>query len=350
MIEKKLFGKLSDGREVYEFILSNSNGCKVSIINYGAIVTSIIVPDKNGKFENVNLGYDTLEDYIKDKTYLGAIVGRYGNRIAKGRFQLEGKTYQLATNNGENHLHGGNVGFNKVLWNAEIVDANEPAVNLTYISNDGEEGYPGTVTLTVTYTLTNKNELRIDYNGTTDKTTILNPTQHSYFNLSGKLSQTILDHVLTIESDFYTPVDKTQIPTGRLADVTNTPFDFRSPHTIGERIDTQDEQLQIGGGYDHNFVLRNFNGKVRKAAEVHEPNSGRILTVYTDQPGLQFYSGNSLTEIKGKGGVIYNRRTGFCLEAQHYPDSPNKPEFPPVILRPGETYKQTTIYQFSTRK
>ena len=350
MIEKKLFGKLSDGREVYEFILSNSNGCKVSIINYGAIVTSIIVPDKNGKFENVNLGYDTLEDYIKDKTYLGAIVGRYGNRIAKGRFQLEGKTYQLATNNGENHLHGGNVGFNKVLWNAEIVDANEPAVNLTYISNDGEEGYPGTVTLTVTYTLTNKNELRIDYNGTTDKTTILNPTQHSYFNLSGKLSQTILDHVLTIESDFYTPVDKTQIPTGRLADVTNTPFDFRSPHTIGERIDTQDEQLQIGGGYDHNFVLRNFNGKVRKVAEAYEPNSGRILTVYTDQPGLQFYSGNSITEIKGKDGVIYNRRTGFCLEAQHYPDSPNKPEFPSVILRPGETYKQTTIYQFSTRK
>lgn len=350
VIEKKLFGKLSDGREVYEFILSNSNGCKVSIINYGAIVTSIIVPDKNGKFENVNLGYDTLEDYIKDKTYLGAIVGRYGNRIAKGRFQLEGKTYQLATNNGENHLHGGNVGFNKVLWNAEIVDANEPAVNLTYISNDGEEGYPGTVTLTVTYTLTNKNELRIDYNGTTDKTTILNPTQHSYFNLSGKLSQTILDHVLTIESDFYTPVDKTQIPTGRLADVTNTPFDFRSPHTIGERIDTQDEQLQIGGGYDHNFVLRNFNGKVRKVAEAYEPNSGRILTVYTDQPGLQFYSGNSITEIKGKDGVIYNRRTGFCLEAQHYPDSPNKPEFPSVILRPGETYKQTTIYQFSTRK
>lgn len=349
MIEKKLFGKLPEGKEVYEFTLTNSNKCIVKIINYGAIITSIIVPDKNGKFEDVALGYDTLQEYINDKTFLGTVVGRYGNRIGKGCFQLEGKTYQLAKNNGENHLHGGIVGFNKKLWDAEPIEGKEPAVKLTLVSPDGEEGYPGTVTLTVTYTLTDKNEIRVDYTGTTDKTTILNPTQHSYFNLSGDLSKTILDHQIQIESDFATEVDKEQIPTGKLVEIANTPLDFRTLKRIGDKIDDNFEQIRIGGGYDNNWVLRNYNKQVRKVAEVYEPNSGRVMIVYTDQPGIQFYSGNSLKEVKGKNGVTYNRRTGLCLEAQHYPDSPNKPEFPSVVLRPGETYKQTTIYQFTIK-
>lgn len=350
MIEKKLFGKLPDGKEVHQYTLTNSSGSKVVVINYGAIITSIVVPDKNRKFEDVALGYDTLEEYINDKTFLGTVVGRYGNRIGKGKFQLEGKTYTLAINNGENHLHGGIVGFNKKYWEAEPIDAKEPAVKLTLVSPDGEEGYPGTVTLIVAYTLTDKNELRVDYQGTTDKTTVLNPTQHSYFNLSGILSSSILNHQLSIESDYVTVVDKGQIPTGEIATVVNTPVDFRTMKRIGNNIDDQFEQILIGGGYDNNWVLRNYNKEVRKVAEVYEPNSGRVMVVYSDQPGIQFYSGNSLKEVKGKGGVTYNRRTGFCLEAQGYPDSPNKPEFPSVVLRPGEVYKQTTIYQFLTKK
>jgi len=350
VIDKTSFGKLPDGREVYQYTLTNSSGSKVTIINYGAIVTSIIVPDRNGKFEDVVLGYDTLQGYINDTTFLGSIVGRYGNRIGKGRFQLEGKTYQLATNNGENHLHGGIIGFNKKLWDAEAIEGNEPALKLTLVSPDGEDGYPGKVTLVVTYTLTNKNELRVDYKGTTDKTTILNPTQHSYFNLSGNLSQTILDHQLSIEADSFTLVDKGQIPTGKFVDVANTPLDFRTMKTIGASVDEKYEQLLIGGGYDNNWVLKNYNGKVRKVAEVQEPKSGRTMIVYTDQPGIQFYSGNSLGEVKGKNGVVYKRRTGLCLEAQGYPDSPNKPEFPSVVLKPGDVYKQTTIYQFLTKK
>ena len=349
MIERILFGKLPDGKEVHQYTLTSSSGSKVSIISYGAIVTSIVVPNRNGKFEDVVLGYDTLQCYINDNTFLGSIVGRYGNRIGKGSFQLEGKTYQLATNNGENHLHGGIVGFNKKLWDAEAIEGNEPAIKLTLVSPDGEEGYPGKVTLDVTYTLTSKNELRVDYRGTTDKTTILNPTQHSYFNLSGNLSQTILDHQLSIEADSYTLVDKGQIPTGKFADVANTPMDFRTMKRIGAHIDEKYEQLLIGGGYDNNWVLRNFNGKVRKAAVVQEPESGRTMIVYTDQPGIQFYSGNFLDgTAKGKS-VAYQHRTGLCLEAQCFPDSPNKPEFPSAILKPGEVYHQTTIYQFSIK-
>jgi aldose 1-epimerase len=349
VIEKKSFGKLPDEREVLQYTLTNTAGIKVKIINYGAIITSIIVPDKNGKFEDVALGYDSLQEYINDRTYFGTIVGRYGNRIAKGQFQLEGKTYKLAINNGENHLHGGIVGFNKKFWNAEPVEGNEPALRLTLVSLDGEEGYPGKVTLVVTYTLTNKNELRIDYKGTTDKTTVLNPTQHSYFNLSGNPSQPILDHQLSIESDSVTIVDKGQIPTGKFAEVANTPLDFRTMKRIGERIDDKFEQILIGGGYDNNWVLRNYNGQVRKVAEVYEPKSGRFMIVYSDQPGIQFYSGNSIKEIKGKNSLKYGRRSGLCLEAQGYPDSPNKPEFPSVVLKPGDVYKQTTIYQFSTK-
>jgi aldose 1-epimerase len=349
--EKTLFGKLPDGREVYQYTLVNNSGATVKIINFGAIVTSLTVPDRNGKFEDIVLGYDSLDGYIHGASYFGALVGRYGNRIGKGQFTLEGKKYQLALNNGENHLHGGNIGFDKVVWDAKILqDSMGQSLQLTYISPDGEEGYPGTVTLSVTYTLTDKNELRIAYKGTTDKITILNPTHHSYFNLSGSMINTILDHLLTIEADSITPVDKGLITTGKYLDVAKTPMDFRTPTAIGARINDMFEQLQFGKGYDHNWVIKNYSkGKIRKAAEVYEQKSGRLMTVYTDQPGLQFYSGNFLDgTAKGKS-VSYQLRTGLCLEAQCYPDSPNKPEFPSVTLKPGEVYQQTTIYQFSIK-
>jgi len=349
--EKSLFGNLPDGREVYQYTLTNKSGATVKVINFGAVVTSLTVPDRNGKFEDVVSGYDSLHGYITGQSYFGAIVGRYGNRIGKGQFTLEGKKYQLAMNNGENHLHGGNFGFDKALWDAKTVqDSVGPSLQLTYVSPDGEEGYPGTVTLSVTYTLTDKNELRIVYEGTTDKATILNPTHHSYFNLSGSFNNTILDHLLTIEADTVTPVDKGLITTGRYLDVTNTPMDFRTPTSIGARINDQFEQLIFGKGYDHNWVIKNYTkGKVRKAAEVYEEKSGRLMTVYTDQPGIQFYSGNFLNGSAMGKGVSYQVRTGLCLEAQCYPDSPNKPEFPSVSLRPGEVYHQTTIYQFSIK-
>jgi aldose 1-epimerase len=350
MIEKTLYGKLPDGREVYQYTLKNKSGATMKVINYGAIVTSMTAPDRSGKYEDVILGYDSLKAYIDDKTYFGSIVGRYGNRIGKGKFKLEGKEYQVTINDGENHLHGGKVGFNKVLWNAkEVQDTTGPSLELTYVSADGEEGYPGKVTLSVVYTLTDKNELRIEYKGTTDKTTIFNPTHHSYFNLSGSFNNTILDHILMIDANAITPVDKGLIPTGKLLDVSKTPMDFRTPIAIGAHINDNFEQLVLGGGYDHNWVLRNYNGKVRTVAEVYEPKSGRLMTVATDQPGIQFYSGNFL-DGTGKGkGVSYQKRSGLCLEAQCYPDSPNKPEFPSPTLKPGEVYHQTTIYKFSTK-
>jgi aldose 1-epimerase len=351
VVEKTLYGKLPDGREVNQYTLMNKSGATIKIIDFGAIVTSLSVADRNGKYEDIVLGYDSLQGYLTGESYFGAIVGRYGNRIGKGKFKLDGKEFQLALNNGENHLHGGIIGFNKVLWDARMVqDSTGPSVELTYISRDGEEGYPGKVTLTVTYTLTDKNELRIVYKGITDKITILNPTHHSYFNLSGSFTNTILDQYLTIEADAITPVDKGLITTGKYLDVTNTPMDFRTPTAIGARINDPFEQLIYGKGYDHNWVIRNYTkGKIRKASEVYEQKSGRVMTVYTDQPGLQFYSGNFLDgTAKGKG-VSYQFRTGLCLEAQCYPDSPNKPEFPSVTFKPGETYEQTTIYQFSTK-
>lgn len=351
VIEKTLYGKLPDGREIYQYTLLNKSGTTLKVLNFGAIVTSLTVPDRNGKYEDIVLGYDSLQDYMNGKSYFGAIVGRYGNRIGKGQFTLKGKKYQVTVNDGENHLHGGKIGFSKELWTATTVqDSAGPSLQLTYISKDGEEGYPGKVTLSVTYTLTDKNELRIVYMGTTDKTTILNPTHHSYFNLSGSFNNTILDHLLTIEADSITPVDKGLITTGKYLDVTKTPMDFRTPTAIGARINDPFEQLIFGKGYDHNWVIRNYTkGKVRKAAEVYEQKSGRLMTVYTDQPGLQFYSGNFLDgTAKGKG-VSYQLRTGLCLEAQCYPDSPNKPEFPSATLKPGEVYHQTTIYQFSTK-
>jgi len=348
---KSVFGKLADGREVSRHTLTNGAGVTVQIINYGATVTSLRVPDRNGKMEDVVLGYDSLTGYVNGTSYFGAIVGRYGNRIGKGLFQLDGKQYQLTTNDGENHLHGGKIGFNKVLWDAKVLsDSAEPSLQLQYVSHDGEEGYPGTVTLKATYTLTGKNELRIDYEGTTDQPTILNPTHHSYFNLSGSFTNTILDHSLMIEADSFTPVDKGLITTGQLAPVANTPMDFRTLVPIGAHINDSYEQLTFGRGYDHNWVLRNGAGQVRKAAELYEPVSGRLMTLFTDQPGLQFYSGNFLDgTAKGKDGIAYGHRTGLCLEAQAFPDTPNKPDFPSVTLRPGQVYRQTTIYQFSTK-
>jgi len=348
---KTVFGKLPDGREVFRYTLANRSGMTAEIINYGATVTSLGVPDRSGKIDDVVLGYDSLQGYIGGTFYFGAIVGRYGNRIGKGQFALDGKQYQLTINDGENHLHGGKHGFNKALWDARILsDSAEPSLQLRYVSRDGEEGYPGTVTLEVSYTLTDRNELRIYYEGTTDQPTILNPTQHSYFNLSGSFANTILVHLLTIEADSITPVDKGLIPTGQIMPVANTPMDFRSAAAIGARIGEPNAQLAFGRGYDHNWVLKNYSGRVRKAAELYEPVSGRLMTVFTDQPGLQFYSGNFLDgTAKGKNGVAYQYRTGLCLEAQDFPDAPNKPQFPPATLRPGQTYHQTTLYQFSTR-
>jgi aldose 1-epimerase len=348
MMEKKLFGNLQEGNQVFLYSLKNDSGIQVNIINYGAIVTHVFVPDRNGKYADVVLGYDSLEGYVNDKVFLGTIVGRYGNRIANGKFQLDGKEYQLAKNNGENHLHGGPKGFFKVLWNAEpIIGESGKSLKLTYISQDGEEGYPGTLELTVIYKLTNTNELRIDYEGKTDKPTILNPTNHSYFNLSGDFTKTILDHELQINADKFTPVDQNQITTGELRDVEGTPMDFRTSTPIGLRINNADEQLNYGSGYDHNWVLNNFDKQVREIASLYHLSSGRFMKVLSDQPGLQFYSGNFLDgSFLGKNRIAYQKRTGLCLETQFFPDSPNKPHFPSVTLRPEETYKQTTIYKF----
>jgi len=345
------FGTLEDGGKVTLFTLTNPSGAEARIINYGAIVVSLKVPDRQGKPRDIVLGYDDLAGYVKDKNFFGSTVGRFGNRIGAGKFTLDGKSYQLDLNDGPNHLHGGAHGFYKKLWQAEPVKSKEGSgVKLTYVSKDGEEGYPGTVTLTVTYTLTRDSGLRIDYRGTTDKPTILNPTNHSYFNLSGDPTQTILGEDLTIDADKTTPVGAGLIPTGKLADVAGTPMDFRKATKIGARIDVKDAQLELGKGYDHNWVLRGYTKKVRKAAELYDPTSGIVMQILTDQPGLQFYSGNFLNgTIHGKNGVVYQHRTAVCLEAQLFPDAPNHSNFPSAVLRPGQTYTQTTVYQFSTR-
>ena len=345
------FGTLEDGGKVTLFTLTNPSGAEARIINYGAIVVSLKVPDRQGKPRDIVLGYDDLAGYVKDKNFFGSTVGRFGNRIGAGKFTFDGKSYQLDLNDGPNHLHGGAHGFYKKLWKAEPVKSKEGSgVKLTYVSKDGEEGYPGTVTLTVTYTLTRDSGLRIDYRGTTDKPTILNPTHHSYYNLSGDPTQTILGEELTIDADKTTPVGAGLIPTGKLADVAGTPMDFRKATKIGARIDAKDAQLDLGKGYDHNWVLRGYTKKVRKAAELYDPTSGIVMQILTDQPGLQFYSGNFLNgTIHGKNGVVYQHRTAVCLEAQLFPDAPNHATFPSAVLRPGQHYTQTTIYQFSTR-
>jgi aldose 1-epimerase len=350
-VTRTTFGTLPDGRKVTLYTLTNQAGAEARIIDYGAIVVSLKVPDRSGVPRDVVLGYDDLAGYLNDKAYLGAVVGRYANRIAGGKFTLDGKTHHLGLNDGPNHLHGGARGFCRRPWQSEPVASKDgPAVKLSYTSADGEEGYPGTLTLVVVYTLTRNNALRVEYSGTTDKPTVLNPTQHSYFNLGGDPRRTILDEVLTVEADKTTAVGAGLIPTGQLAPVAGTPLDFRTPARIGARIDAPDPQMALGHGYDHNWVLRGQGQKVARAAELFDPASGIVLQVFTDQPGLQVYSGNFLDgTIRGKQGVAYQRRSALCLEAQHFPDAPNHPAFPSTVLRPGDRYTQTTIYQFSTR-
>lgn len=354
-ITKKPWGKTSDGVVVELYMLTNAKGMQVSISNYGALITSLIVPDRDGKMEDVVLGYETVEEYIKDTPYFGAIVGRYGNRIAKGRFTLDGTEYnKLAINNGDNHLHGGLKGFDKVVWKAKSFETKSgPALELTYRSVDGEEGYPGNLDVKITYMLGNDNTLAVNYEATTDKATPINLTQHSYFNLAGQGNGDILSHEVMINADGFTPVDETLIPTGEIKSVESTPFDFRKPTVIGKRVnDETDQQIKFGGGYDHNFVLNKEKTKdATLAARVTEPTTGRMMEVYTTEPGVQFYVGNFLDgTLTGKGGKVYNKRYGFCLETQHYPDSPNQPNFPSTILQPGEKYDTTTVFKFKTDK
>ena len=349
-IEVKPFGKTPDGQQVQLYTLANAKGMKAQIMNYGAIVVSLTAPDKAGKMDDIVLGYDTLDSYIKNNPYFGAIVGRYGNRIGKGKFTLDGKQYSVTINDGENHLHGGNMGFGKVVWKDEKVERSDGVgVKLTYLSKDGEEGYPGNLTATATYVLTNNNELRIEYTATTDKPTPINLTHHGYFNLTGG-QRDILGHELKINADKYTPVDSGLIPTGELANLEGTPLDFRKSTAIGARIDADNPQLKFGKGYDHNWVLNKKDAEMTIAAEVYEPTTGRLMTVLTTEPGVQFYSGNVLDgTITGKAGKVYKQRFALCLETQHYPDSPNKPNFPSTILRPGQVYRTTTMYRFSTK-
>jgi aldose 1-epimerase len=328
------------------YTLKNSKGSVVKITNYGGIVTSVLVPCKASKLGDVVLGYGSLAEYLKETPYFGCLVGRYGNRIAKGKFTLDGKEHSLATNNGPNALHGGLKGFDKVVWDAKpsMTEAG-PTLELHYVSKDGEEGYPGNLDVTATYTWTDNNELRLDYKAVTDKATVVNLTQHSYFNLAGKGD--ILGHVVMIKSGKITPVDSTLIPTGKLMPVKGTPFDFNKATAIGARIGADDEQIKFGGGYDHNFVIAKGAG-LGFMARVTEPTTGRTLEVLSTEPALQFYSGNFLDgHITGKGGWVYKQRNGFCMEPQHYPDSPNQPKFPSVVLRPGKTYTNTIIYRFS---
>ena len=349
-IEKALFGKLADGREADLYTLRNTAGMTVNITNYGGTVVSLTAPDKAGTFADVVLGMDSLAGYEKGVPYFGALIGRYGNRIANGKFTLDGKTYTLAVNNGPNSLHGGLKGFDKVLWTATPVDGDEPALKLTYTAKDGEEGYPGNLSVTVTYTLQKDNALKIDYKATTDKATVVNLTNHSYFNLTGDASNTILNHDLMLNADRFLPVDKGLIPTGELKPVAGTVFDFTKPTEIGQRInDSSDVQIKFGGGYDHAWVLTD-NTALKLAATVHEPKSGRYLEVRTTEPAIQFYTGNFLDgTITGKGGVVYKKRAAFCLETEHYPDSPNHPAFPTTVLLPGKTYETTTVYTFSVK-
>ena len=342
---KEDFGRLPDGAVVELYTLNNSHGLRARIMTYGAIVVSLEVPDRDGHAGDITLGYDSLGGYLEASPYFGAVVGRYGNRIARGKFTLDGTEYTLAANNGDNHLHGGLKGFDKVVWAAEPVrEEAAVGVRLSYLSPDGEEGYPGNLSCVVTYRITEDNELTIAYEATTDKATPVNLTHHSYFNLAGQGRGDILGHELLLEADSYTPVDDGLIPTGEISPVAGTPFDFTTPYAIGARI------ARVPGGYDHNFVLRSGGGDLTRAAEVYEPASGRVMEILTTEPGIQFYSGNFLDgTITGKVERVYRQHYGFCLETQHFPDSPNQPDFPSTILRPGEAYQTRTIYRFSTR-
>jgi aldose 1-epimerase len=344
-ITTKHFGTSPEVGEVYLYSLT-CDAIQVQITNYGGAIKSITVPDRRGEFADVVLGYDTLNEYVKNPRYLGVLIGRFANRIAQGTFTLKGVTYQLVQNNGPNHLHGGLRGFDKVVWDAhEAVEDDRAVLRLHYLSKDGEEEYPGNLETSVTYTLSASSELRIDYHAVADKPTIVNLTNHSYFNLAG--SGTILNHELQVDADAFTPIGPDLIPTGEIRDVGETPMDFRSSTSIGARIDDPYEQLAFADGYDHNFVLNNFTGLLRRVARAHESRTGRTLEVFTTQPGLQFYSGNFFDgTIRGKNGVIFEKRSGFCLEPQHFPDSPNHPNFPSTVLEPGDEYRQTTVFRF----
>lgn len=346
-VQRSTFGRMPDGTVIEQYTLTNKKGVVAKIITYGALLTEMHVPDRSGRLGDITLGFDNLDGYLKGHPYFGATIGRVGNRIAKGQFTLDGKTYTLAKNDGPNHLHGGLKGFDKVVWNAQEIPARGGvAVRFTYTSPDGEEGYPGTVTAAVVYTLTDADELRLDYTATTDQATPINLTNHSYWNLAGEGD--ILRHELTLLANRYTPVDDTLIPTGELAPVKGTIMDFTKPMTIGSRIRQLTNKPQ---GYDHNYVLNRGGNRRALAARVYEPRSGRVLEIYTDQPGIQFYSGNFLDgTLTGKRGVVYHQHNGFCLETQHFPDSINHPNFPSTVLRPGQVYRSTTIHKFKVRR
>jgi aldose 1-epimerase len=346
-VEKQDFGKTADGTTVDLYVLTNANGVKAKVMTYGGIVTELHVPDRDGKLADVVLGFDDLKSYLAGHPHFGAVAGRVANRIAKGKFTLDGKEYKLVVNNGPNSLHGGKVGFDKKVWKAESFEGKDGVgVKMAYTSPDGEEGYPGTLTTTMTYTLTDKNELRIDYHATTDKATPVNLTNHSYFNLAGHASGNVLGHEMTIEADTYTPADDTLIPTGEIASVKGTPLDFTTPHTIGERAGQIKADI---GGYDHNYVLKSGGGKLALAARAYEPKSGRVMETYTTEPGVQLYTANFMGDTKGKGGAVYKKQAGFCLETQHFPDAINQPKFPSVVLRPRKIYETTTVYKFSVK-
>lgn len=347
-VTQQAFGKTPDGTPVDLYTLTNAHGLEAKITTYGGAVVSLLVPDQKGQLDDVALGLETLAEYIEKSPYWGCITGRYANRIAGGKFTLNDVEYTLAQNNGKNHLHGGLKGFDKVVWAAEERSSDDRVgLKLTYLSKDGEEGYPGNLSVEVVYTLTNADELKIEYLASTDKETIVNLTNHTYFNLADGGAGDILGHELMIDADRFTPIDNTLIPTGELRRVEGTPMDFRQLTPIGARIEQDDEQLRFGGGYDHNWVLNSSDGSLTLAARVQEPTTGRVMEVYTTEPGIQFYSGNFLDgSIIGKSGKIYQKRHGLCLETQHFPDSPNKPNFPSIVLKPGQTYQTTTIFKF----
>lgn len=346
-VTRKPFGTMPDGTQVNAYELTNAEGLRAKIIDYGAILVSLEVPDREGKLGDIALGFDDLDSYLGRHPLFGATVGRYANRIEGAKFTLDGVEHRLTANAGSNHIHGGRTKrFDKVVWNGRTSkNDREVRVHFMYVSRDGDEGFPGSLPCTVTYALTSRNELKISYQATTNKPTIVNLTNHSYFNLAGAGSRDVLDHEMMINADFYTPGDKALIPTGEIHSVKGTPLDFTEPQTIGARI----EQLTQTRGYDHNYVFKNSDGSLVLAARVYEPTSGRVMTVHTTEPGMQFYTANGMKGIKGKGGRIYNRHYGFCLETQHFPDSPNKPHFPSTVLRPGEKYSTMTVFTFSTR-
>ena len=349
-VKKQAYGKMPDGSAVELYTLTNAKGMQAGIITYGGTVVSLTAPDRNGKYADVVLGMDDLAGYMKTTAFFGAIIGRYGNRIGHAQFSLDGRVYKLPANDGPNTLHGGPAGFDKRVWSAVPgTSADGQTLELTYISQEGEAGFPGTLTSKVVYTLTAKNELKIDYTATTDKPTVVNLTNHSYFNLAGAGEGDILTHEVMIDAASFTPVDSTLIPTGELRPVAGTPFDFTKPTAVGARIEANDEQIKFGKGYDHNWVLNKGAGGLTKAAEVHETRSGRVMEVWTTEPGLQFYTGNFLDgTLQGKGKT-YVRRGALCMETQHYPDSPNQPSFPSTELKPGATYHTTTVYRFSAK-